>query len=84
MQATSMQVVSIRAVDWGIYGEQMPADSDFQIVTGWIHGQIIKETDEFLAIAFQVFDDGGVRHVATIPKVCILGRIEHQPTNEKD
>jgi hypothetical protein len=69
-------IVSVRAVDWGIYGEQMPADSDFQIVTGWIHGQIIKETDEFIAIAFQVFDDGGVRHVATIPKVCILERIE--------
>lgn len=69
-------IVSVRAVDWGIYGEQMPADHNFAIVTGWIHGQIVKETDEFVAIAFQVFDDGGVRHVATIPKVCILERVE--------
>ncbi len=74
------KTTSIRAADWGIYSEQLPADHDFQIVTGWIHGHVVKETDEFIALAFQVFDDGGVRHVVTVPKVCILERIERDAT----
>jgi hypothetical protein len=72
-----MQAVSIRAVDWGMYSEQVSRDTDFQMVTGWVHGQIIKETEEIIAIAHQVFDAGDVRHVVVIPKVCILERINH-------
>lgn len=71
MQST---IVSFRA--WGY--KQPFASGDFQTVIGWIHGQIVKETDESIVIAFQVFDDG-VRHVVTIPTECILERIEYQP-----
>lgn len=71
------QVVSVKAVDWGMYGEQVSRDTDFQMVTGWVHGEVVKEDDSLIAIAHQVFDAGDVRHVVVIPKVCILERIDH-------
>lgn len=68
---------SIKAVDWGMYGEQVSRDTDFQLIVGWVHGEVIKETSDLIAIAHQVFDGGDVRHVVVIPKVCILERRDH-------
>lgn len=70
-------IVSIYAMDWGTYYDQVSKDIDFKLVKGWVHGQIIKETEDFLAVAQQVFDEGDVRVVVTIPKACILERIDH-------
>lgn len=61
------QVVCITAHDWGIYHEQMSKDSDFGIVRANIYGEVVKVFDDGIAIAQQVFDDGGVRGVLTLP-----------------
>lgn len=71
-------IVSIQAVDWGMYSEQMSRNHDFQMVTGWVHGEVVKETDDLLVIAHQSFDGGDVRHVVVIPKACILKRVDHK------
>ena len=70
-------IVSIQAVDWGMYAEQVSRDTDFQIIIGWVHGEVIKETADLIVIAHQVFEAGDVRHVVVIPKVCILSRVTH-------
>lgn len=72
-----MTVVSLYAMDWGTYYDQMSKDAEFKLVKGWVHGQIVAETDEHLAIAQQVFDEGDVRVVVTIPRMCVLKRIDH-------
>lgn len=72
------EIVSIQAVDWGMYSEQVDTDSEFEPINGWVHGAIVRESAEFVAIAHQTFHDGvQVRHVVAIPKACILQRIEH-------
>lgn len=73
-----MKVVSILALDWGMYSEQVSADYEFECITGWVHGQVVRETETFVAIAHQVFHAGvDVRHVVVIPKVCIIQRVDH-------
>ena len=71
-------IVSIYAVDWGTYYEQVSRNTDFKIVKGWVHGQVVKEEEEYLVIAQEVFDEGDVRIVVTIPKVCIIRRVDHK------
>ncbi len=60
-------IVCITAHDWGVYNEQMHKDSEFIIVRANIYGEVVKVFDDGVAIAPQVFDDGGVRGVLTIP-----------------
>ena len=79
-----MNVVSVYAVDWGMYAEQLHHSHEFEYVIGWVHGAIVKETDDFIAIAHQNFDSGDVRHVSTIPKVCILRRIDYCTLRQTD
>lgn len=76
-EGASMKVVSLYAMDWGTYHDQTSINTEFKLVKGWIHGQIIQENDEYLALAQQVFDEGDVRIVVTIPKVCIIKRVDH-------
>jgi hypothetical protein len=73
-----MKIVSILAMDWVMYSEQISADYEFEPVAGWVHGQVVRETETSVAIAHQVFHEGGeVRHVVVIPKVCIIQRVDH-------
>lgn len=64
-------IVAVRAVDWGYEGEQHPATAAFTIVRGTIYGQVIKCNDEWITLAFQVFDGGDVRSVLSIPWVTV-------------
>ncbi len=60
-------MVCITAVDWGLYHEQLPRDTAFQIVRGKLYGEVVCVFVEGVALAPQVFTDGGVRNVLTIP-----------------
>ena len=66
-------VVCITAHDWGMYNEQVSKDTEFDIVKGKIYGEIVRVFDDGIAIAPQVFADGGVRCVLTVPWSAIEG-----------
>lgn len=69
-------VVEVTAVDWGTYLEQQfPAGTKFSIVYGKVYGRVIDMDNDQIVLAMQVFQDGGVRGVITIPWVTV-SRIE--------
>lgn len=77
------KLVAIYASDWGFYSEQISLTYDFELVKGWIYGRVVKETDDMIVVAHQVFDSEEGRHVSTIPKSNIfelyeLRRVENQ------
>lgn len=57
----------------------MPADDDFQLVYGWVIGELVLEDEDKLIIAHHSFkDEGQVRHITTIPKVCVIKRFDFE------
>ncbi len=64
-------VVAVEAVDWGIFNETYQANTNFAVVRGTIYGTVVKCDDELIALAFQVFDDGGLRFVLSVPWVTV-------------
>lgn len=64
-------VVAINAVDWGYEDDQLAASSDFSIVRARIYGEVILCNDEWITVAFQVFDGGDVRCTLSIPWVTV-------------
>lgn len=70
--------MSIKAIDWCYYSDiYYTVDNDFPLIDGEIVGMVVKETDEYIAIAHQLFEDGKkTRHVTSIPKVTIKEIIE--------
>ena len=60
-------IVEICAVDWGIHAEQLSAAYEFDIVRGWLYGQVVRMTDEAITIAPQVFEAGEVRYALAVP-----------------
>lgn len=64
-------VVAIRAMDWGYEDEQFPATAAFTIVRGRIYGEVIVCNDEWITLAFQVFDSGDVRCALSVPWVTV-------------
>jgi hypothetical protein len=76
MKRSSMTVVVIDAVDWGMNDEQLPATSDFHFVTGRVVGFLVKETKESITLTQQWFFDDGIRKTLTIPKCTILHRTD--------
>jgi len=64
-------VVEICAVDWGIHAEQLSANYEFDIVRGWLYGQVMRMTDDGITLAPQVFAGGDVRCALSIPWACI-------------
>lgn len=66
-------IVYIKAVDWGVHSEQVDCDypASMPIVVGELVGFIVDENDERVVIAQQVFADGGMRALLSIPRVCI-------------
>jgi hypothetical protein len=67
-------IVSITAVDWAIYTEQMPVKSEFKMIRGDIVGFLVQEDDDKIVLAMQWFQDGDIRPTLVVPKVCILTR----------
>jgi hypothetical protein len=64
-------VVEIIATDWGIFAEQLSANYPFEIVRGWIYGQVIRMTEDGITVAPQVFEAGEVRYALAVPWVTI-------------
>jgi hypothetical protein len=60
----------------GGYGDQVPLYYPFELVYGWIYGELVRETADMVVIAHQVFDSGEGRHISTIPKSNIIRRRE--------
>lgn len=77
-------VVAVTAVDWAIYAAQRyNAHDAFDIVRGTVYGQVVRVNDEMIAVAMQVFDDGGLRQVLALPwvtveKVVLLEKAERE------
>ena len=65
------QIALIHAVDWGLEVEQLPGNSEFQIVRGRLYGQVVRMTESGITLAPQVFADGSVRCAITIPYCAI-------------
>lgn len=68
--------VKVEAVDWSIYHGSEAMTKDFTPCLGVIIGNLIRETEESLVIAFETFADDGdegekVRCVLVIPRQCV-------------
>lgn len=66
--------VLIYAVDWNQYGGQHnPRRGDpYRPERAWIVGLLLEECESHITIAFTVFENGDVRDVVCIPKVCVM------------
>jgi len=67
------RLVKIKAVDWGYWddtGGYEVYEGRFKPYTGWLYGQVIEETDEYIAVVQEVFGDR-VRKVTSVPKSAI-------------
>ena len=74
-------IVEVSAVDWGIYAEQLDVTYEFNVVRGRIYGQVVRVTDDSIAVAPQVFSDGGCRYALAIPwgtvtQIVVYGKVE--------
>jgi len=78
------RLVKIKAIDWGYWddssGYEIKEDS-FEPYTGWIYGQVIIDTDNYIAIASEVFGDGRARKITSLPKTAIIEIIEFKRKN---
>ncbi len=67
------RIVKIKAVDWTHFPKETDMrDSDYTPMIGWVHGQVVKETREYISVAHETFDDGTARDVTTVPKKVIV------------
>ncbi len=64
-------VVAVTAVDWGIYDGQVQRGNKFSIVYATLYGEVVELLEDGIVLAPQVFNDGGLRSVLTVPTVCI-------------
>jgi len=73
------RLVKVKAVDWGYWddpGGYEIKEGAFKTYIGWLHGQVIEETDEYIAIGHETFEGNKVRKTTSIPKSAILEIIE--------
>jgi len=79
------KLVKVKAVDWG-YRDDSDGyeikEGGFTPYIGWLHGQIVEETDDYLAIAHETFENNRVRKVTSIPKSAILERVDFEQIPE--
>ena len=66
----------IQAEDWSITDGPIDANHDFNLYKAWVVGFLLKETDNSITLAPELFDDDQVRRCQTIPKSAIKKRIE--------
>jgi len=80
------RLVKIKAIDWGFWDDSAGyriEDGSFKPYTGWIYGQVIIETDKYISIAGEVFEDKRARKVTSIPKSVIIEIVEFKRTSVK-
>lgn len=75
-KVAALKVVVLDAVDWGIYTEQVPGATHFDIARGTVCGLLVSEDDEKIALTPQRFFDGGMRCTLVIPKCTIISRTD--------
>lgn len=65
-------VVAVSAVDWGLTPHQTsPDDPNLTIVRGRVYGAVVVCNDEWITVAPQVFEDGGIRNAVSLPWVTV-------------
>jgi len=69
------KLVMIYAEDWSIEDGPIDVNHAFSLYRAWLVGFLIRETDDAITMAPELFDDR-VRHAQTIPKTAIRQRIE--------
>jgi len=79
---THERLVKIKAIDWGFWdssdGYVLNDEDDFKPYIGWLYGQVVIETDEFISITQEIFSDKRARKITSIPKSAILEIIEFE------
>jgi len=87
MIVTSERLVKVKAVDWGFYDDSGGYQVDEEVLRpfiGWLYGQVVIETDDFISITAEVFEDGRVRKVTSVPKSAIREIIEFSRVNPSE
>lgn len=69
-------IVAVEAVDWALVSEQVDASHKFDVVHGAVVGFLVKETDDFISLSQQIFDNADVRATISIPKCTIKRRVD--------
>ena len=70
-------IIVIKARDWSIYSDtyRINEKESWDVMNGWMVGWLIKEQEDSLIIAFEVFEEelyNKMRHVQVVPKETIL------------
>ena len=80
------RLVKVKAIDWGFWddpsGYRVDEDA-FEPYIGWLYGQVVVETEDYISIAGEVFEDGRVRKVTSVPKSAIIEIVEFKRTSVK-
>ena len=81
MIITKERLVKIKAIDWGFWdssdGYEL-TEGSFKPYIGWLYGQVIIETDEYIVLAAEAFEDKRVRKVTSVPKSAVIEIIEFE------
>jgi len=66
-------IVAVTCIDMSYYADTVSESYPFDLSRMTIYGQIMRCTNDAIAVAHQVHDDDGqVRHVSVIPRTAIL------------
>lgn len=74
MAKLQKEIVAVYASDWGAYCAQISREHEFELVRGFVIGELIAEDEQKIVIAHHAFDGGELRHTTTVPKVNVIGR----------
>jgi hypothetical protein len=69
-------IVAVEAVDWAFQAAQVDISHDFDVTHGLVVGFLVKETDDFISLTQQLFDNDDVRATMSIPKCTIKRRVD--------
>jgi len=70
------RIVKIKATDWVIWEENIDLEDEFKPYTGWLIGQVVMETDEYITIASELSKNNKVKKAISIPKGAVIEIIE--------
>lgn len=78
------EVVTVKAVDWSHYADQLSIDTDFGPLVGAITGFLIQESSDFVVLAHQLFEHGEQARATTcIPCPNIIEIIRYKAKKAK-
>lgn len=75
------RLVKIKAIDWGYWDDANGyevKEGSFKPYIGWLFGKVIEETDDYIAVAHETFEDGRVRKITSVPKSAVEEIIEFE------